>query len=197
MYIKRLEKGYKKRKGSIIIEKYAAFEAEVSVYTTKIFHRSCSVCDGACCRPEICEESLTSPFLKRLRQRFVPDAAYCDDRGWLKPTGCALPVGRPPVCYQYFCDAVFEKRPTAEFRYAVTILCNLINHIGKKALGSKHIVELQDPAELKRINFTRLEKQFNEAAGAFHLVRAYLIGNIAELKPSPNLNKIGAPPQSN
>ena len=182
---------------SIIIEKYAAFEAEVGTCTAKIFQKSCSVCNGACCRPEICEESLASPFLTQLRQRFAPDAAYSDDRGWLKPTGCALPVGRPPVCYQYFCDAVFEKRPTAEFRYAVTILSNLINHTGKKALGSKHIVELQDPAELKRINFTRLEKQFNEAAGAFHLVRAYLDGNIAELKPSPNLNKIGAPPQSN
>ena len=70
---------------SEIIEKYAAFEADVNAYTTKIFQKSCSVCNGACCRPEICEESLASPFLERLRQRFAADAAFSDDRGWLKP----------------------------------------------------------------------------------------------------------------
>lgn len=182
---------------SKIIEKYAAFEAEVGAYTQKNFQKSCSACNGACCRPEICEESLTSPFLTRLRQRFAPDAVFSDGRGWLKPTGCALPVGRPPVCYQFFCDAVFENRQTAEFRYAVSILSNLVNHVGKKALGGRHIVELQDSSELKRVNYTRFEKKLNEAARAFQLVRAYLNGNIAELNSSPILKKISAPPQSN
>ena len=182
---------------SKIIEKYAAFEAEVSAYTKKIFQKSCSACDGACCRPEICEESLTSPFLKQLRQRFASDAAFSDGRGWLKPNGCALPVGRPPVCYQFFCDAVFEDRRSAEFRYAFTILSSLVNHVGKKALGGKHIVELRDSSELKRVNLTRFEKQLNEAALAFHLVRSYLDGNIAELTPSPILKKISALPPSN
>jgi hypothetical protein len=106
---------------SKIIEKYAAFEAEVGAYTAELYQNSCSACKGACCRPEICEESLNSPFLERLRRRFASDAAFSDDRGWLKPTGCALPVGRPPVCYQYFCDAVFERRQTAEFRYVLIL----------------------------------------------------------------------------
>ena len=179
------------------IEKYAALEAKVSAYTAKIFQKRCSACDGACCRPEICEESLTSPFLERLRQRFAPDAVFRDDRGWLKPTGCALPVGRPPVCYQYFCDAVFENRPKAEFRYAVTILSSLINHVGKNALGRRHIVELQDFSELNHVNYTRFEKRLNEANMVFKLVRDYLDGNVAELNPSPTLKKISAPPQSN
>jgi hypothetical protein len=182
---------------SKIIKKYGTFEAEVNAYTTKIFHRRCSACDGACCRPEICEESLTSPFLKRLRQRFVPDTAYRDDSGWLKPSGCALPLGRPPVCYQFFCDHIFENRQTAEFRYAVAILSSLINHVGKKALGGRHIVELQDFSELKRVNFPRFEKQLNEAARAFHPVRAYLDGEIAELNPSAVLKKISASPPLN
>ena len=182
---------------SEIIEKYGAFEAEVSAYTNKIFQKRCSACDGACCRPEICEESLTSPFLKRLRQRFASDAVFSDDRGWLKPTGCALPVGRPTVCYQFFCDAIFENRQAAEFRYALTILSSLVNHVGKKALGGKHIVELRDSSELKRVNFTRFEKQLNEAARAFYIVRAYLEGNISVLTPSPILKKICALPPSN
>jgi hypothetical protein len=182
---------------SKIIEKYGAFEAEVGTYTTKIFHRSCSACSGACCRPEICEESLTSPFLKQLRRRFAPGTVFNDDRGWLKAAGCALPVGRPPVCYQFFCDAVFEDWQTPEFRHAVALLSGLVNHVGKKALGGKHIVELQDFSELRRINFTRFEKQLNEATGAFHLVRAYFDGNIAKLNSWPILKKIGAPPKSN
>ena len=177
-----------------IIEKYASFEAEVSAYTKKIFQKSCSACDGECCCPEICKESLTSPFLKRLRQRFASDAAFSNGRGWLKPTGCALPVGRPPVCHQFFCETVFENRQTAEFRYALTILSSLVNHIGKNALGRRHIVELQDASELERVNIIRFEKQLNEAARAFHLVRAYLEGNIAALNPSPILKKISTPP---
>ena len=169
----------------------------MSAYTKNIFQKSCSACDGACCRPEICEESLTSPFLKRLRQRFASNAAFSDGRGWLKSTGCALPVGRPPVCYQFSCDAVFKNQHSVEFRYAVNILSSLVNHVGKKAFGGKHIVELQDSSELKRVNIIRFEKQLNEAAKAFHLVRAYLDGDIAELNPSPILKKISAPPPSN
>lgn len=181
---------------SKIIEDYAAFEAKIGAYTANIFQKYCSVCDGACCRPEICEESLFSPFLKRLRQRFASDAAFSDGRGWLKPTGCALTVGRPPVCYQFICDAVLQEPTAPEFRYAVMILSNLINHVGKNVLGCKHIVELQDSSELKRVNFTRFEKQLSEAAEAFHLVRTYLDGDIAALNVSPILKKISAPPSN-
>ena len=166
----------------------------MGAYTSKIFQKKCSACDGACCRPEICEESFNSPFLERLRQRFASDAVFSDDRGWLKPTGCALPVGRPPVCYQYFCDAVFEKRQTDESRYAVTILSSLVNHIGKNALGRKHIVELQDYSELKRVNFARFEKHLNEAVKAFHLVRSYFEGDVAKLTPMPILKKFAPSP---
>ena len=76
------------------------------------------------------------------------------------------------------------------------ILSNLINHVGKNVLGCKHIVELQDSSELKRVNFTRFEKQLNEATEAFHLVRTYLDGDIAELNVSPILKKISAPPSN-
>ena len=48
-------------------------------------------------------------------------------------------------------------RPSVDFRYAVTILTNLVNHVGKKARGRKHIVELEDYSELKQINFPRVE----------------------------------------
>jgi hypothetical protein len=175
---------------SEIIETYAAFEAEVRHYTAKIFRNHCSACRAVCCKPEYCAETLTSPFLRRLRQRFAPDAVYHDGRGWLAPTGCALPVGRPPVCHQFFCRTILDAQPTAQSRYAVAILSNLIGHAGKKALGHKHVVELEYASQLRCVNLSRFARQLNEAAEAFSLVRAYLDGEIAELSPSPALMKI-------
>jgi hypothetical protein len=177
-----------------IIEKYAAFEAEVGAYTARIFRDRCSACKGVCCRPEFCAESISSPFLDRVRRHFVPHAVCDAVHGWLTPTGCALTVGRPPVCYQFFCSTIQDAQPAAQSRYAIAILCNLVGHVGKKACGPKHIVEVEDASQLKRINLPRFEKQLNEAAGAFELVRAYLDGQIAELSPSPALMKISTVP---
>jgi hypothetical protein len=179
---------------SKIIEKYAAFEAEVGACITRICRNHCSACKGVCCKPEYCAETLTSPFLRRLRQRFASDAVYRDGRGWLTPAGCALPVGRPPVCYQFVCRTILDAQSTAQSRYAIAILSNLVGHAGKKARGHKHIVELGDAGQLKRINLSRFEKQLNEADNAFMLVRAYLDGQITELIPSPALMKISTAP---
>jgi len=179
---------------SKIIEKYAAFEAEVGAYTARIFRDHCSACKGVCCRPEFCAESISSPFLDRLRRHFVPHAVYDAAHGWLTPTGCALPVGRPPVCYQFFCRTIQDAQPTAQSRYAIAIVSNLVGHVGKKACGHKHIVELEDASQLKHIHLSRFEKQLDEATGAFDLVRAYLDGQIAELNPSLILMKISTVP---
>jgi hypothetical protein len=105
-----------------------------------------------------------------------------------------LPVGRPPVCHQYLCDTLLRLRPEPDFRYAQTILSNLVNHVGKKALGRKHIVELQEASELERINFTRIEKQLGEAENAFQLVRTYLKGDVSKLDRVSFLKKICTPP---
>ena len=181
---------------SKIIEDYAAFEAEVRGYIARICEKHYPVCDGACCRAEICMESLTSPFLRRLRKRFASDTLYSDRRGWLAETGCTLSVGRPPVCYQFFCDTIFDNRPTVEFRYAIMVLSNIVNHVGKKALGRNHIVELQESSELKRINFTRFERQLNEAKNAFKRVRAYLDGDVTKLDSLRILERIYSPPRA-
>jgi hypothetical protein len=179
---------------SKIIEKYAAFETEVRIYNDRICQNHCSTCKGVCCKPEYCAETLTSPFLRKLRQRFASDTVYSDARGWLTPAGCALPVGRPLVCYQFFCATIRDAQSTAQSRYALAILSNLVGHAGKKAWGHKHIVELEDASQLKRVNLFRFEKQLDEATGAFDLVRAYFDGEIAELRPSAVLMKISTAP---
>ena len=179
---------------SKIIEKYAAFEAKICAYSTEIYQNHCSACKGVCCKPEYCEESLTSPFLGRIRQHFVPGAVYDSERGWLTASGCALPVGRPPVCYQFLCDTILTMRPGADFRYAIMVLSNLVGHMGKRALGGKHIVELEKVSELGRINLTAFEKQLGEAGEAFGHVCAYLNRDAKKLDSLPILKKISAPP---
>jgi hypothetical protein len=179
---------------SKIIEKYAAFEAEVGACTAEILRNHCSVCKEVCCKPEFCAESISSPFLDRVRRHFAPDAVYDAVHGWLTPVGCALPVGRPPVCYQFICRTILDAQSTAQSRYAIAILSNLVGHAGKKALGRKHVVELEAAAQLKRINLSRIEKQLEEAVNAFSLVRAYFNGEIAELSPLPFLMKISTAP---
>lgn len=183
-----------KKSLSQIIEKYGAFEADVRAYTTKIHRHHCSACRGACCEPKYCQESLTSPFLVQLRQHFAPEAVYDARRGWLTSNGCALPVGRPPVCHQFYCAVIFDHCPTAEFRYAILVLSNLVAHVGKRVAGRMHIVELEDFSGGVRINLMRFKKQLNEAADAFQRVCAYLDGNAAELNPCPILKKICPPP---
>ena len=180
---------------SKIMEKYAAFEGEVRTYATRIYLNYCSDCMDVCCKPEYCDESRTSPFLNQIRQRYIPDAVYDSACGWLTKTGCALPVGRPPVCHQYLCDTILNIQPAPDFRYGLTLLSNLVNHIGKKAIGSKHIVELQETSELKRINFIRIDQQLDEADTAFKQIRAYLDGGVPALGSLQDLKKISLPPR--
>jgi hypothetical protein len=177
-----------------LIKKYATFEAELRACMAKFFGDHCCVCQAVCCKPEFCEESLSSPFLRRVRRHFAPDAVYDVAHGWLTATGCALPVGRPPVCYQFFCRAILDMQLTAQSRYAIAVLSNLVAHVGKNVHGRKHVVELENASQLKDLKWFRFEKQLDAAAIAFDLVRAYLDGEIAELHPSPALMQISTVP---
>jgi hypothetical protein len=177
-----------------IIEKYAVFEAEVMELTTRIYRSFCRICKGDCCRPEICAEANASPFLNRVRKHYNPNADFDPDFGWLTRAGCQLSVGRPPVCYQYFCDDIFDNGSTAEFRYAIKVLSNLVNYVGQNALNRRHIVELGTDSELNRVNLSRFKKRLNEAAAAFECVRSFLDGDKAKLTPTPILKTISHPP---
>ena len=177
-----------------IIEKYVAFEARVTSYSAKIYWSFCRVCSGDCCRPEICAEAVASPFLSHVRKHFVPEAIFDSTAGWLTEAGCKLPVGRPPVCHQFYCEAIFQNRATAEFRYAIKVLSNLVAYVGKNALGGRHIVELGSDSELRRVSFPRFEKHLDEAVTAFLYVCSIIDDDEAQRKPPAIIAKIGTPP---
>jgi hypothetical protein len=70
------------------------------------------------------------------------------------------------------------------------VLSKLISHIGKRALGSRHLIEVMDPADLKKIRYSRFEKRLSEARNAFDVVQLFLSGDKLENDALKVLSKI-------
>jgi hypothetical protein len=158
---------------STILAKYADFEMTVRQQITDICAPHCTVCQRVCCRPEYCRENINSPFLNRISAKSRPNRAFSDECGWLAPTGCALSAGRPPVCYQFNCNKIIDGLPTDQHRYLFRVLSNLVPYIGKRSLGTRHLVEIMDPAQLRKVSLKRFSRRLNEARDALHVIQSF------------------------
>jgi len=177
-----------------ILEAYAAFETEVRQQLANICAPHCAVCKRVCCRPEYCRETIDSPFLALLSSEISLNSKYRADRGWLTASGCALPAGRPPVCYQFICKKIFDSLPDDTSRYLLEVLSELVVHAGKRAFGSKHLVEIMDAGTLERVDVERFERRLTKARYALAAIRSFA-GNallpdsalkiLAKIKPGP------------
>lgn len=157
-----------------IVEEYAAFEREINAYAAKLWQPFCSACKGVCCQPEYCRESIESPFLSRLRESYPSKRDYCPDMGWLTEAGCSLSRGRPPICYQFLCENILQAQISDEQRYLMNVISDLVNHVGKRALGHKHLIAIMDPDRIEDLNYDRFAVRLNEAKRAFeHLQRCW------------------------
>ncbi len=156
-----------------IINEYADFEIIVRQRIADICAPHCAVCQRVCCRPEYCRENIDSPFLNLISAKSRPDRAFSDERGWLAPTGCALSAGRPPVCYQFNCNKIIDGLPTDQYRYLFKVLSNLVPYIGKRSLGTRHLVEIMDPAQLRKVSLKRFGRRLNEARDALHVIQSF------------------------
>jgi len=157
---------------SKILKDYAAFETSVRRQIAYICAPHCSVCQSVCCGPEYCRETIDSPFLNLVRSNSQPDKAFSAERGWLASTGCALSAGRPPVCYQFNCNKIIDGLPTNQHRYLFRVLSNLVPYIGKRSLGTRHLIEIMDPAHLKKIKHERFVKRLGEARKALQVIQS-------------------------
>jgi len=158
-----------------ILEEYIDLETEVGRLMSHLFHDICGLCTACCCRADICEEALHSAFLSQLLKKQDLGECQMDDRfGWLDTGGCSLEYGRPPICYAYYCDQLLERLANDEVRHAVTLLGNLIDHAGQDALGDRHLVEIQNAAELARVDFGSVHQRIEEARAAFEVIVEYL-----------------------
>lgn len=157
----------------ILLREYALFEEKVGMAMTGRCVANCCVCTRVCCREEFCRETVESPFLCLLREKFSPSKGYSSEIGWLTKTGCALSIGRAPVCYHFFCNDIRISQPSPIDCYILEVLAALINHIGKNALGRRHLVEIIDGDDLYRVKLSRFEKKLTQARAAFNVIMDY------------------------
>ncbi len=179
-----------------ILKEYAAFETAVRQQIADFCAPHCSVCESVCCRPEYCRENIDSPFLTLLSSKTLQNTAYSAGRGWLTSTGCALSAGRPPVCYQFNCKTIIAALPDDQQRYLMRVLSNLVPHIGKRALGHRHLVEIMDAAQLKRVKITRFRKRLAEARRALQIIQSINGNGFPAASILEDLSKIVAIPPS-
>ena len=143
-----------------LADHYASLEARVQRLMKQACRPVCSACLKVCCRPEMCRESVESPFLALLRERGETKPTWSEERGWLGSKGCTLSVGRPPVCYEFLCQAILEDQPNQAARLKLKDLAMVLSRAGKRAIGGDHLVEIMSPERLAQVKPPRLAAHF-------------------------------------
>ena len=123
-----------------LLDSYVVLEKEIQKLIAPLSSHYCSACSGKCCREEICRESVESAFLAALVKR--QNIEYDAQNGWLGNSGCRLEYGRPPVCYDYFCDEMLKSRLTKSSE--IQAIVNDFVSIGNKAYGNIHLLCISD-----------------------------------------------------
>jgi hypothetical protein len=153
-----------------LLEEYAELERGVQELVNAQCREACELCTACCCRADLCEEALESPFLRLLHSR---DELESDRYGFLTETGCALELGRPPVCYEFFCAELLAAQPDDLQRDLLRILGRLPTYAGQNAYGSASLAEIMDKEELEHLAFQRLEKQLQESFQALEILNTF------------------------
>ena len=133
------------------IDRYIDLEIEVQKLIQRVTDSFCSPCRGACCKEEICKESIESSFLSMLTQK--QPVQYDSQSGWLGPSGCRLEFGRPLVCYEFFCDEVLKSN--AFKATGIQAIIGDFVSIGKNAYSRTHLICVED---LDRLSTGKIEK---------------------------------------
>ncbi len=176
-----------------IVSDYIAFEHQVHDLMIAQAAPCCSICPSCCCRYDICEETIESAFLSLIREREKPEETFCDHYGWLTPAGCTLTTGRPPVCHEFLCDDIMHSLPDDDARFALRTLGMLITYVGRKAIGTRHLVELLDPEELLLLRYERFHTRLTTARTALEDIEEYFSTGALPEEAMPHLLKICKP----
>lgn len=152
------------------IERYTKLEREVQRLVTGICYELCAQCTQICCRADICEEAIESPFLRLINQRTALDS---DAYGFLTPTGCGIETGRPTVCYEYFCHDHIYYQPDDLHAKIMRILGALPAHATRNAIGDAPLAEILDEEKLNEADFQTLEKQLDESFQALEIIKTF------------------------
>jgi hypothetical protein len=150
-----------------LLDRYVCLERKIQSLISPLVLRYCAVCAGTCCRREICEESIESEFLALLVTR--QKIRYDDRNGWLGPDGCRLEYGRPPVCYDFFCEDIMANKLFQASQ--IGKMTRDFASIGNKVYGNTHLICLTDldvltPKKIDRLcdNITALIQRVTQTA---------------------------------
>lgn len=157
-----------------LLKEYGAFEQRVRVLMSERCVEHCRVCPTPCCRAAICREAHESPFLKEVQLSAGATEVFDEKRGWLGGCGCRLPVGRPPLCYDFICDRIFCAQPTLAHRYVLDVLAALVGHLGNGVWKGRHLVEALSKAQLRQSNESHFKKCLAEAEAALAVAERFL-----------------------
>lgn len=157
--------------------KYRYLELEINRTISSICSPFCRPCKGGCCRTEICAESISSFWLHLVGTVGNHSPVQFDEnQGWLAPNGCRISAGRPPLCYEFLCDKIFENIPPGSFSRSLKELCQSLSLVGKNALGNRHLVTLSSRAIASKLNFKKLEARIAAATESYKRYKKDLIG---------------------
>lgn len=155
---------------------YRNLEQQTGRIILSICRPFCSRCNVVCCKEEFCSESIDSFWLRLIWQICDHEISQYDKRrGWLKSNGCRLKAGRPPLCYEYICNHIFEKVPEVLVLQPLNSISNLLSLAGKNALGSRHLVTLSSRQILTRLDFNRLKARISHSLKLFSRYKEDLI----------------------
>lgn len=132
---------------------YAHLEKRIGGLIRRLCAGFCRKCADCCCREDICRESIDSSWLTLvwgLADNHISQYDKID--GWLAASGCQIIAGRPPVCYEFFCDDILNVFDSGPFRDELKQLSKLISITGKRALGNRHLVVLSAEEIALRLN---------------------------------------------
>ena len=144
------------------LEEYVRLERHVQNIVTTYCAPTCAACRRRCCHACFCQESWRAPWLRAavalpgaIRRRAASELV----EGYLARDGCRLRFGRPPVCYEFFCETIEDRLATDSRRYAFRVLSHALSFAGRGAVARTHLVELGDLALLRGARTRRLRER--------------------------------------
>ena len=184
----------KHKNSSNIIWRYAALERGIRTLIESRFRPTCSNClSNCCCRADTCKQSFDSALLRRLHGEKESSHQFSDRYGWLTERGCGLALGRPPACYEFFCDKILSSLPNDTHRYVLKTLGQLLSHSGENTLGDKHLIDIQNDEELEAVDIERICERINEARSALEHIQYFYENGELEHDGLEQLSKIRLP----
>jgi len=138
---------------------YRQLEMQVSRYLSRFCLDFCNGC-GDCCKADICVEAVESAWLRTVRKQGgnkIP--RFNRSTGWLSSKGCRLKAGRPPLCYEFFCERITDHCREETILDPILAISKLPSVVGQNALGKRHLVALEEDEILHKLDFNRLRKK--------------------------------------